>query len=196
MTSHNFLLNDSVCKSVTQKVKRLLHFGPICGMGLVIFLTIVGLSVLVSTILPSKGLFGIVILFTYFFLSFFIMRSYALSAWYGPGFVKLGWKPTHTEDQAFLQFCALCEGFKPPRSHHCKTCGRCVLKMDHHCPWINSCVGHLNHGHFLHFVLSAPLGCLYCCILCSYRLYYVLTRVCCTICFPSSNVTTFANLTR
>ncbi|KAJ1567747.1 Palmitoyltransferase [Cladochytrium tenue] len=31
-----------------------------------------------------------------------------------------------------LRFCGKCKSYKPPRSHHCSTCGRCVLKMDHH----------------------------------------------------------------
>ncbi|KAI8982965.1 hypothetical protein BDB01DRAFT_135481 [Pilobolus umbonatus] len=33
------------------------------------------------------------------------------------------------------RFCHMCECFKPDRSHHCKECNSCVLKMDHHCPW-------------------------------------------------------------
>ncbi|KAM3180846.1 hypothetical protein ACTXT7_015511 [Hymenolepis weldensis] len=88
----------------------------------------------------------------------------------------LGWKPKDPKDQVYLQYCRVCGGYKAPRSHHCKTCGRCVLKMDHHCPWINTCVGYLNHSHFLNFVVSAPIGCLYCCTLCAYRIYYVITR--------------------
>lgn len=37
----------------------------------------------------------------------------------------------------YLQYCSVCEGYKAPRSHHCRKCGRCVMKMDHHCPWLN-----------------------------------------------------------
>ena len=47
--------------------------------------------------------------------------------------------------------CYKCKGVKPPRSHHCSTCGRCVLKMDHHCPWMNNCIGLKNQKAFLLF---------------------------------------------
>jgi hypothetical protein len=70
-------------------------------------------------------------------------------------------KPAKKEDEKFLQYCKICEGFKPPRSHHCQSCGHCVAKMDHHCPWINSCVGNKNHAAFLGFVCSVPVGCTY-----------------------------------
>lgn len=33
------------------------------------------------------------------------------------------------------RWCRRCEAFKPPRAHHCKTCQRCIMKMDHHCIW-------------------------------------------------------------
>ena len=28
------------------------------------------------------------------------------------------------EDKQFLQYCSLCEGYKSPRSHHCRKCDR------------------------------------------------------------------------
>ena len=33
-----------------------------------------------------------------------------------------------------LPMCSRCNGFKPPRAHHCSQCDRCVMKMDPHCP--------------------------------------------------------------
>jgi len=78
------------------------------------------------------------------------------------------------EDQQYLQFCTICDGYKAPRVHHCHKCNnlkhfklslsvficskifnignRCVLKMDHHCPWLNTCVGHANHPSFVIFI--------------------------------------------
>ena len=131
----------------------------------------------------------------------------------GPGYLPLGWKPkevfnftyfifpsfslkmlllkylhlqgTPEELVNLLQWCSECAGYKAPRAHHCRKCGRykiefvcnqiqmstfsqilnhcflllrCVQKMDHHCPWINNCVGHFNHGHFSAFLISAVLG--------------------------------------
>jgi len=48
---------------------------------------------------------------------------------------------------------------KPLRAHHCRACGKCVLKYDHHCPWIGQCVGARNHKFFLQFVFWTFLFC-------------------------------------
>lgn len=51
------------------------------------------------------------------------------------------------------KWCSKCEQYKPERSHHCKACGTCVLRMDHHCPWTNNCIGYFNLPHFMRFLV-------------------------------------------
>lgn len=45
--------------------------------------------------------------------------------------------------------CGTCLRYKVERSHHCRLCGKCVLKMDHHCPWLANCIGFRNYKYFL-----------------------------------------------
>lgn len=46
---------------------------------------------------------------------------------------------------------------RPERAHHCKSCKKCVLKMDHHCPWVGTCVGEKNLKYFFLFIFYAFL---------------------------------------
>ncbi|KAL5759122.1 hypothetical protein ACOSP7_017643 [Xanthoceras sorbifolium] len=64
-------------------------------------------------------------------------------------------------------FCHYCSKPKSPRTHHCRTCGVCVLDMDHHCPFIGNCVGAGNHRHFIVFLISAVVSTIYVAIMCA-----------------------------
>lgn len=55
------------------------------------------------------------------------------------------------------RFCKSCLVLKPDRSHHCKFCKRCVLKMDHHCPYLNNCVGLHNYKFFMNSLIYSVL---------------------------------------
>ncbi|KAL2913498.1 Palmitoyltransferase [Polyrhizophydium stewartii] len=60
------------------------------------------------------------------------------------------------------RWCRTCLCYKPPRSHHCSYCNRCVLRMDHHCPWLNTCIGHHNLPHFVRFLVSVTIASSWC----------------------------------
>eukprot|EP00043_Microstomoeca_roanoka_P019436 m.218702 g.218702 ORF g.218702 m.218702 type:complete len:338 (-) comp16994_c3_seq6:80-1093(-) len=64
-------------------------------------------------------------------------------------------------------FCKKCQSVKPARAHHCRVCGRCVLKMDHHCPWVHNCIGFRNHRYFFLFMAFLWVGCVYVAWVCS-----------------------------
>jgi len=55
-------------------------------------------------------------------------------------------------------YCKKCLLVRPERTHHCKICEKCILKMDHHCPWIANCVGLKNIKHFFLFLFYATVG--------------------------------------
>ncbi|TYJ16069.1 hypothetical protein E1A91_A10G225400v1 [Gossypium mustelinum] len=56
------------------------------------------------------------------------------------------------------KYCDKCAAYKPPRTHHCRVCKRCMLRMDHHCLWINNCVGYWNYKAFFNLILYATIG--------------------------------------
>ncbi|ORX66953.1 zf-DHHC-domain-containing protein [Linderina pennispora] len=96
-----------------------------------------------------------------------LFYNYYLAVSVPPGHVPIGWEPPRDganvyelkRDTLKPRYCRICKGYKPPRTHHCSDCDRCVLKMDHHCPWTNNCVGFYNQPHFLRFVYTVDVTC-------------------------------------
>mmetsp|Transcript_93404 Transcript_93404/g.180087 ORF Transcript_93404/g.180087 Transcript_93404/m.180087 type:complete len:319 (-) Transcript_93404:28-984(-) len=63
-----------------------------------------------------------------------------------------GWQPGRATT------CDRCGCARPERTHHCKVCDQCILRMDHHCPWISNCVGFGNYKQFILLILYAFVG--------------------------------------
>ncbi|XP_030031875.1 palmitoyltransferase ZDHHC16B isoform X2 [Manduca sexta] len=70
-------------------------------------------------------------------------------------------RPRRKKDLVLLKaasICKKCIAPKPPRTHHCSVCDRCILGMDHHCPWLNNCVGYRNARYFYLYMLYMLAG--------------------------------------
>lgn len=69
-----------------------------------------------------------------------------------------GYPPHGSMISEAASICKKCISPKPPRTHHCSVCDRCVLAMDHHCPWLNNCVGYFNARYFYLYMAYMVAG--------------------------------------
>lgn len=87
--------------------------------------------------------------------------SYYRAAWGSPGFIPPGVDTPPgdpTLEELSLPWCYRCDGRKPPRTHHCKRCARCVVGMCHHCLFTDNCVGAFNLKSYLLFLVYTILN--------------------------------------
>jgi hypothetical protein len=105
---------------------------------------LLGYSAWTFTALARSGGIPSYLAAAYVMLCCMALASHAKTTFTDPGSVPQAAVPNEkmrremgTPDQP-LSMCSQCQTFKPPFSHHCRICNRCVSRMDHHCPWMNN----------------------------------------------------------
>ncbi|KAL1508882.1 hypothetical protein ABEB36_003704 [Hypothenemus hampei] len=168
----NIKIDDIMCFG---PFKRLCHWGPLTAIAIIKLVT--GATLHCSGMWwPSATPGGFLNTLCFMSLSAFTLCNLLSAIANGPGYLPLQWMPKDPNKCQFLQKCMVCQGYKAPRAHHCRKCGRCVQKMDHHCPWINNCVGWGNHANFTYFLFFATIGCLQASVILGCSLYRALYR--------------------
>mmetsp|Transcript_2506 Transcript_2506/g.3686 ORF Transcript_2506/g.3686 Transcript_2506/m.3686 type:complete len:331 (-) Transcript_2506:183-1175(-) len=121
------------------------------------------------------------------FLSFMAMWCHFNTMVTDPGSVPHSARVISNDSRAddTITMCAKCDSFKPPRAHHCRVCGRCIVRMDHHCPWVNNCIGALNQKMFILFLVYIQCLSVYGFVLCTY--YFIVCDLTDRICIESTS---------
>ncbi|KAJ0243939.1 protein S-acyltransferase 15 [Hirschfeldia incana] len=143
-------------------------------MGLVYYFT---LFVFIDDWVGLRSSPGKLNAFIFSFLASLCLLSLSICVLVDPGRVPSSYVPdvespnwSGSNNGTEARKCDKCFAYKPLRTHHCRVCRRCVLKMDHHCVWINNCVGYANYKAFFLLVFYATLASIYstvllvCCI--------------------------------
>lgn len=130
--------------------------GPGSIMALMVWFLFIYSAVTITFLAETQGIHGSLSLI-YATLTGLSLASHAKTQFTDPGTVPASAQPVEAyrklNPQTPLSFCSQCQSFKPPFSHHCRICNRCVSRMDHHCPWMNNCVGAGNFKHFILFLV-------------------------------------------
>mmetsp|Transcript_33170 Transcript_33170/g.50047 ORF Transcript_33170/g.50047 Transcript_33170/m.50047 type:complete len:387 (-) Transcript_33170:65-1225(-) len=111
-------------------------------------------SALTITFLAQTGGIGFSLAMMYDICCSLALASHAKTTLTDPGSIPAAAVPTEEQrKEEKLNMCSQCQTFKPPLSHHCRICNRCISRMDHHCPWMNNCIGAGNMKHFILFLI-------------------------------------------
>lgn len=115
---------------------------------------LMGYSSLTVTFLARTGGVPVPLSTLYSILVAVALASHAKTTLTDPGSIPASAVPTEEQRRyAKLNMCSQCQTFKPPFTHHCRICNRCISRMDHHCPWMNNCIGVGNMKHFVLFLV-------------------------------------------
>ena len=98
-------------------------------------------SALTMTLLAMTGGIPPIAAMVYNVVAALALASHVKTSLTDPGAVPTAAVPTQAQRASAqkLSMCSQCQTFKPPFSHHCRICNRCISRMDHHCPWYVLC---------------------------------------------------------
>ena len=104
---------------------------------------LLGYSCLTVTLMAQTGGIPPYQAFIYTALVVMALASHAKTSLTDPGSVPAAAVPTEAQRKHDrLSMCSQCQTFKPPHSHHCRICNRCISRMDRES---SVCAGSCNH---------------------------------------------------
>lgn len=105
---------------------------------------LIGYSALTITFLADHKHLSHILAYFYCTICALALASHAKTMFSDPGAVPQCAVPIDSVARRHEShaMCRLCKCYKPPNSHHCRICNRCVSRMDHHCPWVSDALCH------------------------------------------------------
>lgn len=104
---------------------------------------------------------SVAIIVVYNILVVLALTSHIRTMFTNPGAVPRCARALSPAGEDGEMICGRCDSFKPAVSHHCRVCGRCIVRMDHHCPWMNNCIGAMNQKFFVLFLTYTTAQCIF-----------------------------------
>ncbi|CAH9105082.1 unnamed protein product [Cuscuta europaea] len=173
ITNDNVIKSDNKCFKWKRLRDRCFVIFLILFMVFIICGGIWAVYPIVLSINYCHGVFHLIIAVT---LSISTISTFSLTAFRSAGAPpNILWGSYPAVGKGGLEnytFCHYCSKPKSPRTHHCRSCGMCVLDMDHHCPFIGNCVGAENHRFFIMFLMSAVISMFYVNFMSAYAAYH------------------------
>jgi len=135
------------------------HDGPGIAMAVIVWILIIYSGLTITLLAQTKNISHILAYF-YCTICALALASHAKTMFTDPGAVPQSAVPIDSAARQHEEhvMCRNCKSYKPPGSHHCRICNRCVSRMDHHCPWMNNCVGAGNLKSFILFLCYTWIG--------------------------------------
>ncbi|KAK4353606.1 hypothetical protein RND71_025800 [Anisodus tanguticus] len=153
------------------ELKKFLSIHILCVLIFVGFLYYVTIFIFLDDLLSLQSSTGKFHSLFFTFVASFCVFSFFVCVLKDPGGVPSSYLPDveyHEASDQESKRCGLlkkkcdkCSEYKPPRTHHCRICRRCILRMDHHCAWINNCVGHRNYKAFITLIFYGTIAAIY-----------------------------------